>query len=179
MYAVSMVKPHLPENWAPSIDGKFEPNLINSVVFLVTAVQQVTVFVVNYKGLPFMSGLLDNSFLIWSLMLCGGGAFLAASNYLPDFNRMFQLVEYPSEGFQRALMALLAFDIVGTFCWDRLMLLVFAPKILVASFAGTTWKDVFKLVRIAVMVFFLLQFFTFDDETWAEIEAEMDRQKQG
>merc|ERR1712146_545673 len=82
MYAVSMVKPHLPENWAPSIDGKFEPNLINSVVFLVTAVQQVTVFVVNYKGLPFMSGLLDNSFLIWSLMLCGGGAFLAATTYL-------------------------------------------------------------------------------------------------
>jgi cation-transporting ATPase 13A1 len=48
----------------------------------------VTVFVVNYKGRPFMSGLMENSFLIWSLAFCGGGAFLAASNYLPDFNKM-------------------------------------------------------------------------------------------
>jgi len=48
---------YLPADFAPSLEGKFEPNLINSVVFLVTCIQQVVVFVVNYKGLPFMNGI--------------------------------------------------------------------------------------------------------------------------
>ena len=57
MYTVAMTKPHLPADFTvrafmsvaalafthrqPNIEGKFEPNLINSAVFLVTCIQQV------------------------------------------------------------------------------------------------------------------------------------------
>ena len=41
MYTVSFTKPFLPDSYEPNIEGKFEPNLINSAVFLVTCVQQV------------------------------------------------------------------------------------------------------------------------------------------
>lgn len=34
-------KEHLAEDYEPDLDGDFKPNMINSVVFLVGAVQQV------------------------------------------------------------------------------------------------------------------------------------------
>lgn len=46
----------------------------------------------------------ENTFLIWSLLLCGVGAFTCASNALPVFNKLMQLVEYPSEGFRQQLV---------------------------------------------------------------------------
>lgn len=49
-----------------------------------------------------------------------------------------QLVEYPSEGFRRMLMMVLLGNIAGTFVWDRLMHLVFAPTILFAGFSSIT-----------------------------------------
>lgn len=48
-YATSLAKEALPD-WRPQMGGKFEPNLLNSVVFLVSTTQSVSVFAVNYKG---------------------------------------------------------------------------------------------------------------------------------
>ncbi|CAM9374487.1 unnamed protein product, partial [Hapterophycus canaliculatus] len=41
VYAVARSKDHLEEGYEPDLDGEFKPNMINSVVFLVGAVQQV------------------------------------------------------------------------------------------------------------------------------------------
>ena len=48
---------------------KFKPSLLNSVVFLLTQVQQVSVFAVNYKGRPWAKGIDENTALLWSLAL--------------------------------------------------------------------------------------------------------------
>ena len=37
-----------------TMDGDFKPNVLNSVVFLLTTVQQATTFAVNYRGRPFL-----------------------------------------------------------------------------------------------------------------------------
>lgn len=42
VYAVARSKEHLGDDYEPDLDGEFKPNMINSVVFLVGAVQQVT-----------------------------------------------------------------------------------------------------------------------------------------
>lgn len=44
-----------------SADGRFQPNLVNSAVFLLSAVMQINNFVVNYRGSPFTQGI--SSFL--------------------------------------------------------------------------------------------------------------------
>lgn len=49
------------------------------------------------------------------------------------------------------MLVVLALDIIATFLWDRLMLMIFAPKILRASFEGTTWKDVINYLRVIVI----------------------------
>lgn len=41
VYAVARSKEYLEEGYEPDLDGEFKPNMINSVVFLVGAVQQV------------------------------------------------------------------------------------------------------------------------------------------
>lgn len=42
VYAVARSKEHLDDDYHPDLDGEFTPNTINSVVFLVGAVQQVS-----------------------------------------------------------------------------------------------------------------------------------------
>ncbi|EGD75693.1 hypothetical protein PTSG_07811 [Salpingoeca rosetta] len=180
MYVVSMAKPHLPDNWEPSITGKFEPNLINSVVFLAECVQQVSVFVVNYKGQPFMTSITKNSFLLYSLAFCGAGAFLCASNFFPEFNKLLQLVEYPSEGFRKTLSFVLIGNVVGTIVWDRLMHLIFAPTILFAGFKSITKEDVRKTIKMLLVVGGIMYMIaSADPEVWEEYERQMEEYEQG
>ena len=61
MTAVYYAKKNLPEDHEVDLDGEFKPGILNTVVFLVSNVQQVTVFVVNLQGRPFMTGLSGKS----------------------------------------------------------------------------------------------------------------------
>ena len=61
LLAVFSAKKHIPPDYDADIDGIFKPGILNTVVFLVSSVQQVTVFVVNIQGPPFMTGVLDNT----------------------------------------------------------------------------------------------------------------------
>ena len=56
----------------------FMPNLLNTVVFLVETSQMVAVLFVNYKGRPWMKGLLENHALFLSVFLCAAGVAVCA-----------------------------------------------------------------------------------------------------
>ena len=130
------------------MEGEFKANIINSVVFLVSAVQQVSVFVVNLKGPPFMSGLGDNSPLLYSLASTFVLTFLLASESIPQLNKFLQLVPFPTPQFRNWVLMILGGDIGLSLLWDRLMTFVFAPHVLRASMEGVTMKDGVRLVKI-------------------------------
>jgi magnesium-transporting ATPase (P-type) len=67
--------------WQPKVGVKFEPSLLNTVVFLVSTVQSVSVFVVNYKGRPFMQSITQNRSLLYSLGLCAIGMLLPGCDF--------------------------------------------------------------------------------------------------
>jgi manganese-transporting P-type ATPase len=70
MWATNTAKQYLEDDYKVDLDRTFKPGILNSVVFLVSNVQQITVFVVNLQGWPFMTGgLTENQPLLWSLML--------------------------------------------------------------------------------------------------------------
>ena len=48
----------------------FKPNLLNTMVWLVESSQQIAVLFVNYKGRPWMKGMLENQALCLSLVAC-------------------------------------------------------------------------------------------------------------
>jgi cation-transporting ATPase 13A1 len=112
---------------------KFTPSLLNTVVFLVTTAQQVSVMFVNYKGRPFMQGITENPAFMWSILLCCVGAFVCAFERMPELNAALKLVSMPNDEFRWRVLYLLAASTVGAFVWDRLCLAVFAPHVLRAA----------------------------------------------
>lgn len=172
---VQLAKSHMdPEDKQP-IGSKFAPSLLNSVVFLVTAVQQVSVFVVNMKGPPFMSGLTDNSPLLYSLASVFVLTFVSATEILPQLNTFLQLVSFPDPQMKTIVLTCLVFDVVGSFLWDRIMLGIFAYPVLRASFENTTIQDVMKMLRVVALVggvVYWLSIQEYDEELWAQIMDE-------
>jgi len=115
----------------------FLPNLLNTTVFLVETSQMISVFFANYKGRPWMKGMLENHALFLSVFLCVGGVVVASWEMVPQLNDMIQLAPFPDDVFRYKVVALVMATILGTFLWDRLCTIVFAPKI-----AGAMMKEV-------------------------------------
>jgi len=169
MWAVRSAKKYLPDDHEVDLDGQFKPSIFNSVVFLVSNVQQTTVFVVNLQGRPFMTGLTENRPLLWSLISTFILTFMFASESIPSLNKYFQLVPFPNDEFRDFLIKILVGDVLITFVWDRLMKLLFCPQILYASVKDTTLKDVFKLCRTFAIILAVMYMFVGNNEQWDEL----------
>jgi cation-transporting ATPase 13A1 len=175
VYAVYCAKEQLPPDHEVNLDGQFAPGILNTVVFLVSNVQQVTVFVVNLQGRPFMTGLTENRPLLWSLAATFILTFMFASETVPGLNRYFQLVPFPDEAFRDLILRLLMLDVSASFILDRLMKFLFCPDILFASVKGTTFKDFFGLARTIGVIYFLMSMFLGNDDQWEELMLQEGR----
>lgn len=171
--AVQRAKVLLPEDYKANIDGSFKPGPVNTVVFLVNSVQQVTVFAVNLQGRPFMTGVTDNRPLLWSLLGTFVLTFMFASESVPAMNRYFQLVPFPDDATRDYVVTVLVMDLVACYCVDLTMKFIFARQILIASFKETSMSDIWKLTRTFAVICFLMYSFLGSDETWDEIEHAM------
>lgn len=140
----------------------FLPNLLNSVVFLVQTSQMISVFFANYKGRPWMKGMMENHALFLSVFVCIAGVVVASWEIIPPLNDMLQLTPFPDDTFRYKVVALVLATIAGTFAWDRFCTLVFAPQTfqaIWAEFTKTTVADfipIFKTVGMIVAVLLLL-----------------------
>jgi len=169
MWSVKRAKQYLPEDFKIDLNGDFQPCIVNSVVFLVTSVQQVTVFVVNLQGHPFMTGLSENRPLFFSLIATFILTFLFASESVPSLNKYFQLVPFPEKHFQDFILKLLVMDVVLTFSFDRLMKLLFCPQILFASIKSTSISDIAKVIRTIGMILAVMYILVGNNEQWDKI----------
>jgi cation-transporting ATPase 13A1 len=173
--ATQAAKNELPPDYKADLDGVFKPGILNTVVFLVSNVQQVTVFVVNLQGRPFMTGLTENRPLLWSLLATFILTFMFASETVPGLNKYFQLVPFPDEAFRDFILKILLIDVTVSFSFDRLMKFIFCPKILFASIEGTSVSDVMRLGRTVAVIGFLMYTMLGNDEQWEELLREEAR----
>ncbi|CAK0867887.1 unnamed protein product [Prorocentrum cordatum] len=121
-----------------------EPNLMNTVVFLVETAQTVSILFVNYKGQPWMKGLTENRALFFSVFIMSGSMVAAAWEVFPEINALIHLSPFPNDSFRWRIMALVFTTLFGTFLWDRACVAMFAPDIFAAmvdSARRTTFKD--------------------------------------
>ena len=110
-------------------DADFKPNVINTVVFLLSSTMQINTFVTNYTGHPFMQSLRENS-LLFKLIAVGyasifAAAFPAAFEPITD---AFELVALPTDvvasvglPFQQCIVLLMAVDTAAVLALEQLM----------------------------------------------------------
>eukprot|EP00842_Homolaphlyctis_polyrhiza_P005150 jgi/Hompol1/5636/HPOL_004583-RA len=91
------------------LDAEFTPNILNSAVYLVSLIMQISTFAINYQGQPFRESLFKNKAMFNSLAIVGAIAFAAASEVSEDLNDWMQLVPFPDE-FRFKLLATMGLD---------------------------------------------------------------------
>jgi len=137
-------------------NSPFMPNLLNATVFLVETSQIIAVLFVNYKGQPWMKGMLENHPLFLSVFACIAGIGACAWELFPWINQKIHMEPFPDDAYRYEVMFLVMMSIVGTFLWDRLCISIFAPKIFKAmsdAARKTTLNDLkpvaFSLGKVA------------------------------
>jgi cation-transporting ATPase 13A1 len=101
-------------------ERSFEPNLLNTVVFIVTSLQTVVTFVNNYCGRPFMESLFENRPLFMILMGLGASCFACATGLVPQLNHTLELVPIDDIGFRSLLVIMLVGNIVAVTFFEQL-----------------------------------------------------------
>lgn len=94
--SVRIAKEFVPEGFEASLEEKFEPSVYNTIIFLVSVMQQVSVMLVNYTGRPYMERLVDNKGLLYSLVSVIGIIVLCVLEVMPDVNEFMQCAPWPS-----------------------------------------------------------------------------------
>ncbi|KAJ2993374.1 hypothetical protein HDV02_002451 [Globomyces sp. JEL0801] len=103
------------------VDAPFKANLLNSGVYLVSLIMQISTFAINYQGQPFRESITKNKSMINSLVIVFIIAFAAASEYSEELNNTMQLVPFPDE-FRTKLLTCMALDFslawgIEYVCW--------------------------------------------------------------
>ncbi|KAL6304468.1 endoplasmic reticulum Ca-transporting P-type ATPase [Sparassis latifolia] len=96
------------------LEAKFEPNLLNTAIYLLSLSQQVSTFAINFQGRPFREGIRENSALYWGLVGASAVAFSGATDFVPELNRWLQIVEMDAT-FKFKLTTTMIVDFAG--CW--------------------------------------------------------------
>ena len=96
------------------LEGEFEPSLLNSAVYLLQLIQQVSTFAINYQGRPFREGIRENKGMFWGLSGAAFVALSAATEFIPELNSALKLVPFTPD-FKSRLVALMLVDFGGCF----------------------------------------------------------------
>jgi len=130
----------------------FLPNLMNTVIFLVETSQIIAILFVNYKGRPWMNGLMENHSLFLSIFLCVALVATCAWGYFPQLNTLIHLEPFPDDIFRWQVMGLVFASLVGTFIWDRIIVSLFAKPIFRAMLDSAGQTRIKDLVPIFMTV---------------------------
>lgn len=96
------------------LEAEFAPSLLNSAIYLLQLVQQVSTFAINYQGRPFRESLTENKAMFYGIVAVSGLAFVCATELMPEINEKIMLVPFTEE-FKIKMTVCMALDFV--LCW--------------------------------------------------------------
>ncbi|EFA80291.1 putative cation-transporting ATPase [Heterostelium album PN500] len=104
----------------PKVDSTFEPNLVNSAVFLISNAMQVATFAINYKGHPFMQSLQENRPLLYCLSSVWMLGAILSLEIIPSWNEYLELIPFPDNTFRLLMFGTILIDLVGAWLIEKL-----------------------------------------------------------
>jgi len=102
------------------LEGAFEPSLLNSAVYLLQLIQQISTFAINYQGRPFREGIRENRGMYWGLILVSGVAFSCSTEFIPEINEKLKLVPFTTE-FKFIMTAVMVVDYAGCYVVEKVL----------------------------------------------------------
>ena len=93
---------------------EFKPSLLNSAIYLLQLIQQISTFAINYQGRPFRESIRENKGMYWGIVIVTAISFSCATEFVPEINQQLKLVPFNTE-FKLNLTAVMVLDYVG--CW--------------------------------------------------------------
>ncbi|CZT12024.1 probable calcium-transporting ATPase (P-type ATPase) [Rhynchosporium graminicola] len=96
------------------LEGEFTPSLLNSAVYLLQLIQQISTFAINYQGRPFREALSENRGMYWGIIGVSAIAFSCSTEFIPEINEKMKLVPFTSE-FKFTMTSVMIADYLG--CW--------------------------------------------------------------
>ena len=93
IYISQYVQRTEPKNRDVDLEGEFEPSLLNSAIYLLQLIQQISTFAINYQGRPFREGIRENKGMYWGLVIVAGVAFSCATEFIPEINEKLIVAE--------------------------------------------------------------------------------------
>ncbi|GAO13414.1 uncharacterized protein UV8b_00601 [Ustilaginoidea virens] len=103
-----------PRSGLVDLEAEFEPSLLNSAIYLLQLIQQVSTFAINYQGRPFRESLSENKAMFYGIVGVSGLAFVCALELVPEINEGMKLVKFTDE-FKLKMAICMALDY--TVCW--------------------------------------------------------------
>jgi cation-transporting ATPase 13A1 len=114
------------------LEGEFEPSLLNSAVYLLQLIQQISTFAINYQGRPFREALSENKGMYYGIIGVSAIAFSCSTEFIPEINEKMRLVPFTSE-FKLVMTTVMILDYAG--CW-------LVEKVLKRAFSDYKPKDI-------------------------------------
>lgn len=111
---------------AVDVEAPFQPNLVNSVVYVLVTAMQVTTFAVNYKGRPFTSSMRENRGLLVCLCCMAVLVLVFCANVSTSLAAAAELVDWPSAAFGGHLFLVVVLDGLAAWCIETVCRLLFA-----------------------------------------------------
>ena len=96
-----------------SLEERFSPNLINTIIFLFQLFNQTIIFSVNYQGEPFMENIWQNSLMIRIIFAISSFMFLIFFDLYPQLNEDLELVQLPEDiNYKVSLIIIMMFNFI-------------------------------------------------------------------
>ncbi|KZZ99013.1 cation-transporting ATPase 4 [Moelleriella libera RCEF 2490] len=107
-----------PRSGIVDLEAEFEPSLLNSAIYLLQLIQQVSTFAINYQGRPFRESLSENRAMFYGILGVSGLAFVCALELMPEINEGMKLVKFTEE-FKLKMVVCMALDYAVCFVIEK------------------------------------------------------------
>jgi cation-transporting ATPase 13A1 len=107
------------------LEGEFSPSLLNSAVYLLQLIQQISTFAINYQGRPFREALSENRGMYWGIIGVSGIAFSCSTEFIPEINEKMRLVPFTSD-FKFTMTAVMIIDYLGCYVIEKVLKALFS-----------------------------------------------------
>ncbi|KAL2173165.1 uncharacterized protein P884DRAFT_102491 [Thermothelomyces heterothallicus CBS 202.75] len=114
-----------PRSEAPDLEAEFSPSLLNSAVYLLQLIQQISTFAVNYQGRPFRESLSENKGMFYGILGVTAIAFACSTEFIPELNEAMKLVPFKDE-FKTTITAVMILDYVACYVIEVVLKYLFS-----------------------------------------------------